>query len=214
MAILVRQKSAGGDKSTFWQTSGIVVSWLLAIVSLYFTSENISETKKWQKNQFIATQFEKFNSCFAVGLMNKVLDYDAREMALDSGSQKILVTRDLIAVYLVDSLYDASVMGETDKAKIKKNVEVKARIRDIMDDYLDKLSLFNRYYKSGLVTREDIRPYLEYQIKRIADTTTRNGHLRNLQRSIWYFAGVYNFNDIPELCQLFGYKIAVPPPME
>jgi len=148
-----------------------------------------------------------------VNFVSKVLDYDARELALDTGKVKLMISTDLVSIYLVDSLFIFYYAGLPPEDK-QKAIEGKEKIRDIFDDYLDRLSLFNRYYESELVAMNDIRPYLDYQVKKIADTAINKHHLRELQKSIWYYIGAYNFKDIPPLFENLGYKIAVPPPLQ
>ena len=43
-------------------------------------------------------------------------------------------------------------------------------LRDVFDDYFDRLGALNRHIKGGLVTVEDIKLFIEYQMTIMGDT--------------------------------------------
>jgi hypothetical protein len=81
------------------------------------------------------------------------------------------------------------------------------KIRDIFDDYLDQLSLFNRFAKTNLITYQEIKPYLSYQISIIADKSNlrKNNEFR---KALWDYINYYGYADVKELCENLGYEIS------
>ncbi|TGE03846.1 hypothetical protein [Hymenobacter fodinae] len=159
--------------------------------ALWFSSQNIRDTEKWKKGEFIVNQYEKFASDTAVIFAIKTLDYQSRFVNKQLG----IITRDKVTLCLQPK---------------PKGVDMKlnAMVRANFDQYLDKLSLFNRYEQSGLMTKEDIEPYIKYHIKLIAGPTEEE-NLKELQHELWGYIDRYEFNDVKQLCFLFGHDITV-----
>lgn len=171
----------------------------LACATLILTFNTYSNTEKWKKAEFSVSQFRKFQDNKSVQLANQILDYDRKSLPLLKADSLVVVDERLVAHGLL-----------VDTIKPTFNDE-ESRYREIFDEYLDELALFNRYYKEQVVDSAVLKPFLRYQIREIADTTFRKNSqsLRKLQLTLWNYIDYYQFQDVQELCLMFGFNISL-----
>ncbi len=187
---LIIEKMSKKDKADIW----------IKIITLIFTGCAVLATfatyfsaQKWKKAEFVYSTYKQFSENKSVLIANKLLDYNRARVFLDNDSAMFIEEDFVLFSLRIDTLN-----GDFNYPQ--------GKIRDVFDDYLDQLSLFNRFAKTGLITYDEMKPYLIYQISIIAD---RN-NLRKSQefrRGLWDYINYYKYNDVRELCENLGYDI-------
>jgi hypothetical protein len=192
---LLTQRYAGEAKKEQpkfnWSLLTTVIGLCITATSLFFTSKNIKDTEKWKKAEFIASQYEKFSQDTSVVFVSNFLDYFSRNIE----SNNTTINKDIAGFCLLPD----SISGDADP-------KLKSQIRSYFDNYLEKLSLFNRYKNANVVNYADIKPYLKYQIK-IIGRPAKEEHLREFQLALWDYIDRYDYKDVQDLCCSFGYNI-------
>jgi hypothetical protein len=189
-----QQETEKRKRSFNWTIIPAYIGLVATAISVYYTSRTVRESEKWRKGEFIAAQFEKFNQDSSVEFVTGFLDYYSRLVTFEMEGTSSLSVDD-IAEYLfpVDLSPDAD--------PLKRGI-----IRGYFDDYLDRLSVFNRYINAGLVKQRDVEPYLVYQLK-IIDTPGDEERLKSFQEALWSYIERYSFSDVQELLCKFGFNI-------
>lgn len=154
-----------------------------------------TKAQKWKKLEFVANQMKEFNNDSDVKKAMQMLDYTNRNIVLDG--ENIVITDELLESALFPDLAGKNGNGFTLQ---------EAQIRDIFDHFFDKLSTINQYISSGLITVEDVRPYLIYWIEILGkDDNERKPN--TLITNIWQYWQYFNYADMIMLLKRFGYKI-------
>lgn len=187
---LEEEKISKKDKADIWIkviTLAFTGCAVIATLATYFS------TQKWKKAEFTYTTFKQFSENKSVIIANKLLDYNRARVALDNDS----------ATFLDEDFVIYSLRIDTINGDFKYP---QGKIRDIFDDYLDQLSLFNRFAKTELITYEEMKPYLIYQISIIADTNNTRKNME-FRHGLWDYINFYGFTDVKELCKNLGHDI-------
>jgi len=171
-----------------------IVGILFTAATLFFSGKTYQAAQKWKVAEFTSQKYKEFSENRSVRLVNEMLDYNTRAVTLfDNDSLQALSDDAVFASLVVDSIN-----GEFSKTETK--------IRDVFDEYFEQLSTFNRYAKTELISYEEIKPYLIYQVSIICD---RNNPRKTSEyrKRIWDYIRYYGYTDVKELYKKFGYDI-------
>lgn len=121
--------------------------------------------QRWKRAEWVAQEMRQFFSDEAVGRALLMIDWGARAIAFPAdgaggGSRVIRVTDEMVTKALK---HHSERQGgfEPDEAQI----------RDTFDHFLDSLERFASFRAAGLVTSNDLKPYLAYWIHNIRSAT-------------------------------------------
>ncbi len=102
----------------------------------------------WKKSEFLSKEIKEFLNDSKVKTVCQLLDWNSRKIEI--GDKKIVVSDD----YLIEAL-------KTHSEKSAFTIE-EAYIRDLFDNFFDKVGFFNIYIKNGLVEEKQVLDYLSY----------------------------------------------------
>jgi hypothetical protein len=96
--------------------------------------------------------------------------------------------------------------GEAQDSDLASFSDDEVAIRDDYDTLLDGLERFASYVDTGLISVEDLRPYLGYWIKDIASTQCGEVYMG---WTFWLllYIDYYDFAGVESLFQAFGYNV-------
>ncbi|MBX3257835.1 MAG: hypothetical protein KF862_27140 [Chitinophagaceae bacterium] len=158
------------------------------------------KTEYWVNlQQNLHSTFKQFSENKSVITANKLLDYNRARVFLDD-----------TATFMDEDFVMYSLRIDTADSDFQYP---QGKIRDVFDDYFDQLGLFNRFAKTDLISYDEIKPYLIYQISIIAD---KNNLRKNdeFRKALWEYIIYYGYTDVKELCKKFGFKISIDNPNE
>ncbi|MCZ4221939.1 hypothetical protein [Pedobacter rhodius] len=171
-----------------------IIGILLTSIAIVFTFLTFRANQKWERAKFTTARINEFSESKSVKMVQKILDYNNANIPLYKENEMESIHDDLV--------YEALVI-DTIRGDFSEN---ESKIREVFDDYFDKLSVFNRYIKSGVIEYEDVKPFLEYQIRILADIKNQRKS-EEYKKRVWTYINYYGFHDIEELFLKFGYSI-------
>lgn len=178
---------------TALKIGGFATTVILAVKAI----DEYRRTQKWKKAEFVSKEVKEFLIDFNIKRALLLLDWNSNDLPIAKeeiiGKDKIYFTDDLITSALKTHL---AVSGFTDEEVI---------IKSIFDVFFDRLSMFYKYIETGLINANDIKPYIIYWVKIFADNSSERKPAA-LKLQLWEYLEVYQYNDVKELCKLFGYS--------
>jgi hypothetical protein len=137
---------------------------------------------KWKKSEFLSKEVKEFFKDEDVIKVKAMLDWDVRYLEINGKEFK--VTND----FLISAL-------QTHNNKNKFTQE-EAAIRDIFDNFFDKISYFSIYIDNKLVDKKEVKKYLSYYI----DIISKPGRKpKKLVDTFNDYINYYNFNQVRDL---------------
>jgi hypothetical protein len=137
---------------------------------------------KWKKSEFLAKEIKEFQNDENVKIVFQLLDWNKRKIKLKCGE------------YNIDD-YDLIYALETHDKKSKFLIQ-EAELRDIFDDFFDKLSTFNIYINNGLISEEELQEYIGYYINILTSKTKKP---KLLLDAFDEYIRFYEFTNVSEL---------------
>jgi hypothetical protein len=141
---------------------------------------------KWKKSEFLSKEIKEFQSDENVRIVFQLLDWNKRKIKLKCGEHTI-------------SDYDLISALQTHNNK-NKFMAHEAELRDIFDDFFDKISTFNIYIKNGLISEGELYLYIGYYLN-ILESTDRKPKL--LIKTFDDYIKYYKFENVSELIERF-----------
>jgi hypothetical protein len=141
---------------------------------------------KWKKSEFLAKEVKEFQNDENVKMVFQLLDWNKRKVKLKCGDYTI-GDYDLIN----------SLQTHNNKSRF---LTQEAELRDIFDEFFDKLSTFNIYIESGLISEKELYLYIGYYVK-ILSSTDRKPKL--LIKTFDDYIKYYQFTNVSELIERF-----------
>lgn len=188
-------------KSSKMRAGKLLATWIPIIVGLVTFVAAVVEYAKaqqWKRAEFVAEQVEKFEARPAVKASMQMLDSNEREIDLPGGadSSKVRITDDTLAGALIP---------HTEKPN-GEFTDVETRIRDSFDQFFDGLDSFDNFIESGLVSDQDVTPYLDYWLELIGDPKADRKPPAVLH-AIWRYLGAYHYDGVVSLLKRHGYSM-------
>jgi transketolase len=154
-----------------------------------------SKSQTWKKNEFVANEIKDFNSNTMVRNTMYMLDWNKRFIELfpdkpEYNERFVRVTRATLR---------SALLTHKIKANFKKE---EVAIRDHFDCFLDYFEKFQQFIEAGLISKDELRPYLKYWIKRIGDDMESD-----VKNTIHHYINEYGYNGVQELFSEFGQDI-------
>jgi len=204
----------------FWLTA---IGLLGASVAFVVGLRQYLRSEQWKRAEFLAQEIKDFFGQPKVGLALTLIDWGARSLPIRAirhpeDQTLVFVTRQmqcraLLPHTLVEPLFgsdressDAESMA--DRKSIRRFTQEESIIRDCYDALLDGLERFGSYLESGLVSANDLRPYLAYWINDIA-APTRDGDDADWSASFLLYIHTYRYEGVQTLFAAFGHDIRI-----
>jgi hypothetical protein len=155
---------------------------LLGIFSFIKAIIEYRKTQLWKESEFLSKEIKEFFSDERVKVVLTLLDWNARKIMING--QEVKVNDD----YMIEAL-------KTHNQKSRFSIE-EAHIRDLFDNFFDKLAYFNIHCKNGLVSEKKIFNYFDYYFN-ILTTTERKDW--NFIKTIDNYIDYYDYTNVREL---------------
>jgi len=155
---------------------------LLGIFSFIKAIIEYRKSQLWKESEFLSKEAKDFFSDEKVKTVLTLLDWNVRKIMINGKEVRINDQ------FLIEAL-------KTHNKKSKFSIE-EAYIRDLFDNFFDKLSYFNIHCKNGLVTEEKVFNYFEYYFN-ILITTERKP--AEFIRTINSYLEYYDYKNVKEL---------------
>jgi len=142
------------------------------------------KAQRWKRAEWVATEMDAFFHDPAVKTALHLIDWGAREVELHPNrdvraDRFVMVTDDALAMALMSHMDRPSGFTEDEVA-----------LRDIFDHFLDRLGRIQSFVKAGLITVNDVSPYLGYWAEQISCTKPNDSsvdRLVQLQKFIQHY---------------------------
>jgi hypothetical protein len=155
---------------------------LLGIFSFIKAIIEYRKTQLWKESEFLSKEIKEFFSDERVKVVLTLLDWNVRKIMING--QEVKVNDD----YMIEAL-------KTHNQKSRFSIE-EAHIRDLFDNFFDKLAYFNIHCKNGLVSEKKIFNYFDYYFN-ILTTTERKDW--NFIKTIDNYIDYYDYTNVREL---------------
>ncbi len=171
----------------------IGISLLVLIKGIY----EYTKAQKWKKGEFVAKEIKEFQNDFDIKRAMILLDWNSKDLDLKpneiEGKSKFFFTDDLIKSALQTHREMSTFSHE------------EVVIKSVFDSLFDRLTLFNNYIETGLINTNDIKPYLIYWIRILADPQNERKS-KEVRNQIWKFVDEYGYDGVRAFCDKFGFK--------
>ncbi len=138
--------------------------------------------QRWKKSELLSKEVKEFFNDPKIKIVCQLLDWNSRK--IDIGDKRILINDE----FLIEAL-------KTHNQKSSFKYE-EAYIRDLFDNFFDKISFFNIYINNNLVNESEVINYLKYYLNIISNPGRKPEQLVNaLNKYIKY----YDFKNVSEL---------------
>ena len=155
---------------------------IVAILTLVKAIYEYTKSQKWKKSEILTREIKEFFNDPRIKSFCQILDWNYREVEIDG--EKILIYDDLLCNAL---------STHNDKPNFSRD---EAKIRDLFDYFLDRLSYFNFYINNDLVNEDEVFGYLSYYL----DIMTKDGRKpKEVIMSFNLYIDYYNFNNVKDL---------------
>ena len=155
---------------------------LLGIFSFIKAIIEYRKTQLWKESEFLSKEIKEFFSDERVKVVLTLLGWNVRKIMING--QEVKVNDD----YMIEAL-------KTHNQKSRFSIE-EAHIRDLFDNFFDKLAYFNIHCKNGLVSEKKIFNYFDYYFN-ILTTTERKDW--NFIKTIDNYIDYYDYTNVREL---------------
>ena len=141
---------------------------------------------KWKKSEFLSKEIKEFQIDENVRIVFQLLDWNTRKIKIKSTEYNI-------------SDYDLISALQTHNKKSKFSIK-ESELRDIFDEFFDKLSTFNIYINNGLISEEELYEYIGYYVNIL---TSKNKKPQLLIDTFDEYIRFYEFKNVSELIERF-----------
>lgn len=166
-----------------------IISNLLPIIAILSFVKAIIEYRKtqlWKESEFLSKEAKEFFSDEKVKTVLTLLDWNARKIMINEQEVKVN------DAYMIEAL-------KTHNQRTRFSVE-EAYLRDLFDNFFDKLSYFNIHCKNGLVSQKKIFNYFSYYFD-ILTTTERKDV--DFLKAINSYIDYYDYTNVRELLEAY-----------
>ncbi len=202
-----------------WQLAVSSVGFVLTVAALVFGLLQYRRAEQWKRAEFLAGEMKEFFENPKVRTALTLSDWGSRQLPLmalvDSENKKVThVTRQfqcaaLLPHTLVAPSLGSDPAGPQDSSSggvMRRYSPEQAVVRDCYDAYLDGLERFGSFLSTGLVSPEDLRPYLGYWIDDLA-ADTKDADDAAWALCLLTYLQFYGFTETVKLFAAFRYDI-------
>lgn len=173
---------------------------VLATVGFVVGLTQYRKAQHWKRAEFVAGEMKAFNTQPMVRNAMLMLDWTTQLVELfpddpTPANRRVWVTHDLLKEALIPH----------PEASGGKFEEPRAAIRLTFDELFDHLERFGSYIEAGLVTREELNPYIDYWVHLLGGG---EGLLTPaLRENIWCYIEFYGYTGVKKLLTEYGYDM-------
>jgi hypothetical protein len=136
-----------------------------------------------------------------------MLDWNERRLPFLSNAHRVgQDTFVYTASMLMTALASKSTIQRDATGKERKFTDEEREIRDSFDRLLDRLERFEIFIEEGLISYDELRPYLAYWMQLIGNKKFGRKRPEYIER-LWIYIDEYGFRGVQLLSARFGYRI-------
>lgn len=194
-----------------------------AIVAFVFALIQYKRSEQWKRAEFIASEVKDFEADPIVQNALLMIDWGARRINLflrsnSESADQVKITREtqwkaLLPHPLKQKHHEYRVTDSSDnESKGKDGLRgtftiVEAKIRDTYDVFLTRLDRFANFIKSGLISAEELEPFIIYWV----DAMTNNEH--PAEDAAWRctlltYINFYGYTGVKYLFECYGKDVS------
>jgi hypothetical protein len=183
-----------------WDVAAEFVKIIGAIIAFALSLSQYVRAQRWKRREFIAAQIRDFDSDEKIQAALRMLDWTGRRVFLRSDETGNIVPT-IVDEYTLSAalLSHSSVSGFT---------ATQASIRDCFDQILDALGRLETFVYSELITKEELLPYIEYWVQKIAGKP-KPQHSEDFYILLHHYMRTYGFERARLLLKSYGCDIDV-----
>lgn len=206
----------------------ISAQWLLAIalgvgaIAISFGVYRYNRNEQWYRIEFLRKAVKEFEQDPEIWKALKILDFEEyRDYELKQNGKKIKfrVNNDLLCKALenhevrkqrqkyIDDQKNAGTLDD----KILEEYQIETEIRDWFNKMLNGLEHFGYFVESGMFTASEIRPWMIYWIRLIADRAYKRPDASKFYDQLYTYIHEYGFSGVIKLFESFSYRILPTP---
>ena len=174
-----------------------IAAFVLSLAVLIKGICEYTKAQKWKKGEFVAKEIKEFQNDFDIKRAMILLDWNSKELDLKpneiEGKTKFFFTDDLI---------NSALQTHREISSFSREEVV---IKSIFDSLFDRITLFNNYIETGLIKTKDIKPYLIYWVKILADPRNQRKS-KEIKHQIKTFLEEYEYDGVLAFCNKLGFK--------
>lgn len=191
--------------------------------------------KKWGRRELARSVVEEFSRRKAIRNVADILDFEeyrlfearlsgdrlVRFEATDARLKRALRSHDQMVKtrvgldMLTQMSHQPGKMDENTSRVLQKyrdeEFEIEVIIRDWFDQFLGALEACENAILSGIVTAEDLKPFIIYWIQVIGDRTKRRKGGSAFYDQLFHYIEWAGYDGVRNLFERYGYKILAPP---
>lgn len=172
-----------------------------AIIGFCVALWQYKNVQKWKKTEFVRAYYKECLENFNFKRAMRMLDWNIIDIPLQKGEIEhkgiIWFNDDMLKRALKDHSEFSYEEGFSDEESV---------IRFIFDEYFEHLGDFYFFIKSKLITKQNIPSNVKYYIDIIGDQNNISKD-NETRYQIWKYIERYGYEDVINLCQLYGYDI-------
>lgn len=186
-------------------------------VAFFFGLRQYRRSEQWKRAEFVTAEMKEFFAGEKVSTAMTLIDWSGRNirlLGLQDPENRDLTYVDrkmqcfaLLPHTVIDSLHGSDREAEHSGAE-RAYPREQTIIRDCFDAFFDGLERFGGNVQSGLVSAEELRPYLGYWIEDIA-APTNDAWDAAWTACVFLYIHTYGYTGVQGLFTEFGHDISI-----
>jgi len=178
-------------------------------------------SKRWERIEFLRKAVKEFESDPDIWTALKILDSEEyRDYTITTGDKTLTFQATNELLYAALSSHKDRIDQKRQFDALQKSIpdgpaleqyQMTSAIRDWFNKMLNGLEHFGYFVESGLFTANEIRPWMIYWIRLIADRTYRRPGSSKVYDYLYSYIHEYGFYGVIRLFEEFGYRILPTP---
>ncbi|GAB4380700.1 MAG: hypothetical protein Kow00121_37460 [Elainellaceae cyanobacterium] len=198
--------------------SSLLVGAMAIAIGVYQRDRN----ERWYRIEFLRKAVKEFEQDPEIWKALKILDFEEyRDYEMTYRNQRISfqVDNEMLCAALasheerskrkqtIDAL---QAKGALDQATLER-YQMETALRDWFNKMLNGLEHFGYFVESGMFSANEIRPWMIYWIRLIADRTYKRPGASKFYDQLYTYIHDYGFSGVIKLFEQFGYRILPTP---
>lgn len=186
-----------------------VIGGASALILFFLGFRRYEKDQIWKRSEFVAKEIKEFLSDFMVRNTMYMIDWSKRRIELYPHESEYNKRFEI-----VDRVLLQSALVHHDQKPVKANgqryEESEVAIRDNFDHFLGYLERFEQFIVAGLITHNEIRPYIIYWINAIAEPESESGSGRldgKTKQIFWEYIDKYKYLGTQNLFKRYDKNI-------
>jgi hypothetical protein len=211
--------------------ASLTAQWLLAIsllmgaLAIAIGVYHYNRNENWYRLEFLRKTVKEFEQDPDIWRALKILDFEEyRDYEITHRGQRIIfrVDNDLLCAALAghedrirrqEAIDHIKANGQLDE-EILATYQIETTLRDWFNKMLNGLEHFGYFVEAGLFTANEIRPWMIYWIRLIADRAYKRPGASKFYDQLYTYIHEYGFSGVIKLFEKFGYRILPTPYQE